>query len=129
MRVLRGWKERHTTAPALKLVNTLSERTFMNALRTALLVLAACSGCAGMGAGEWTTLIDGEKGLENWYVVGDANWRGTDGAIQADRKTDKASSFLLSKHVYRDFQVRVEFWASDDANSGIYMRCPDIDNI
>jgi hypothetical protein len=101
----------------------------MNAIRTALLVLATCSGCAGMGAGEWNTLIDGEKGLDNWYVVGGANWRAADGAIQADSNTDKASSFLLSKHVYRDFQLRVEFWASDNANSGIYMRCPDINNI
>ena len=101
----------------------------MNAIRTALLVLATCTACAGMRPGEWVTLIDGEKGLENWYVVGGANWRAADGAIQADSNTDKASSFLLSRHVYRDFQLRVEFWASDDANSGIYMRCADVNNL
>ena len=101
----------------------------MNSIRIALLVLATCAGCSGMRPGEWTTLIDGETGLDNWYVVGDANWRAADGAIQADRKTDKASSFLLSKYAYRDFQVLVEFWVSDDANSGIYMRCADVDNL
>ena len=102
----------------------------MTLLRTPLILLVAfLAGCSMMRPGEWTTLIDGEKGLENWYVVGNANWRGTDGAIQADSNPDKASSFLLSRLTYRDFQVRVEFWASDDANSGIYMRCADVNNL
>ena len=102
----------------------------MTLLRTPLILLVAfLAGCSMMRPGEWTTLIDGEKGLENWYVVGNANWRGTDGAIQADSNPDKASSFLLSRLTYRDFQVRVEFWASDDANSGIYMRCADAEKL
>ena len=102
----------------------------MNLLRTSLILLVALlAGCSMMRPGEWTTLIDGEKGMENWYVVGNANWRGADGAIQADSNPDKASSFLLSKLSYRDFQVKVEFWASDDANSGIYMRCADVNNL
>jgi hypothetical protein len=90
--------------------------------------LAAALGAAGceslpFGLSGWTTLIDGTKGLENWNRVGDANWHAEDGAIVADRKTDKAASFLVSKNVYKDFQTRVEFWSSHDANSGIYMRC------
>jgi len=101
----------------------------MNSIRTALIVLATCTACAGMRPGEWTTLIDGEKGLDNFYMTGDANWRGADGAVQADRKTGKANSYLITKHAYRDFQIRAEFWASDDANSGIFMRCADVDNI
>jgi Domain of Unknown Function (DUF1080) len=87
----------------------------------ALAVLFLSAGCATQRG--WVTLIDGEKGLENWTRVSDANWRAADGAIQADAKTDKANAFLLSKNSYTDFQIRVEFWASDDANSGIYMRC------
>jgi hypothetical protein len=102
----------------------------MNPMRTSLVCLVALlAGCSMMRPGEWTTLIDGEKGMENWYVVGNANWRAADGAIQADSNPDKASSFLLSKLSYRDFQVKVEFWASDDANSGIYMRCADVNNL
>ena len=95
-----------------------------------LLVIALTAfGCAGSPYGQadagWITLIDGATGLDNWIRVGDANWRAVDGAIQADKKTEQASSFLVSKNSYTDFQIRVEFWASDDANSGIYMRCAD----
>ena len=31
----------------------------------------------------------------------------------------------MSKNSYKDFQVYAEFWASDDANSGIFLRCQD----
>ncbi|MBC8117947.1 MAG: DUF1080 domain-containing protein [Burkholderiaceae bacterium] len=78
---------------------------------------------------KWTTLIDGTSGLDNWTRVGDANWRGVDGAIQADAKTDKAASFLVTRKPYTDFRIRAEFWVSDDANTGIYMRCADVKNI
>jgi hypothetical protein len=90
----------------------------------------AFGGCAQVesmlpGGGGWTTLLDGTKGLENWERVGDANWREVDGVIQADKRAAKDPGFLVSKNNYADFQLRVEFWASDDANSGIFMRCAD----
>ena len=43
------------------------------------------SGCAHMPSAGWTTLIDGEKGMENLNRIGDANWRAEDGAIVADK--------------------------------------------
>lgn len=90
-----------------------------------LLIAVASAGCESLPIGQsgWTTLLDGERGLENWNLVGDANWRPLDGAIQADRKAGKASSFIVTKNSYKDFRTRIEFWASHDANSGIYMRC------
>jgi len=30
---------------------------------------------------------------------------------------------------YKDFQLHVEFWASDDANSGIFIRCSNPESI
>ena len=69
--------------------------------------------------GGWTTLIDGEKGLENWNRVGDANWRPEDGAIVAYRGK---GGFLVSKSSYRDFQLRAEFWADATTNSGVFIR-------
>ncbi len=94
-----------------------------------LLLTAGCASLTPQSDTKWVTLIDGTTGLDNWIQVGDANWRAVDGAIQADRKTDKANSFLVTKIPYTDFRIRAEFWASDDANSGIYMRCADIKNI
>ena len=105
--------------------------------RWSIALLLACVinaiGCATYSTGQtdtkWVTLIDGTTGLENFIRVGDANWRGVDGAIQADQKTDKANSFLVTKTSYTDFRIRAEFWVSDDANSGIFMRCADIKNL
>ena len=94
-----------------------------------LLLTAGCASLTPQSDAKWVTLIDGTTGLDNWIRVGDANWRAVDGAIQADSKSDKAASFLVTKIPYTDFRIRAEFWASDDANSGIYMRCADIKNI
>jgi hypothetical protein len=91
----------------------------------AAVALALAAGCAQMkqmtGMG-WETLLDGDKGMENWNRVGDANWRPEAGAIVADQGK---GGFLMSKNSYGDFELRAEFWAADNANSGIYMRCAD----
>jgi len=102
-------------------------------LVVALLFGAGIVGCSEMpamptwmpGSG-WTTLIDGEKGLENFDRVGDANWRAEGGAIVADKGK---GGFLLSKQSYKDFELHAEFWADHSANSGIYMRCSQPKNL
>ena len=88
---------------------------------TAVVAMVACADMhiPGMGNG-WETLIDGEKGLENFDQVGDANWRAEGGAIVADKGK---SGFLVSKKSYKDFEIRAEFYAEADTNSGIYIRC------
>ncbi len=88
------------------------------------------SGCSHLpfGRSGWTTLFDGTS-LDNWTEVGGANWTLADGVVQADRSSTKGSSFLVSKQDYGDFELRVEFWVSHDANSGIYMRCADRNKI
>lgn len=87
------------------------------------IVLLGLAGCAtGPGAGGRVTLLDGTS-MKGWYTVGDGNWRVEGGAVVADKKTGKDNGFLVTDGIYQDFQLKVEFWASDDANSGIYMRC------
>ena len=84
---------------------------------------------AGYGADSgMTTLIDGVNGLDNFNQLGQANWSATDGAIQATAGSGGAS-FLVSKQSYSDFELRIEFWSGDDANSGIFMRCQDAASI
>jgi hypothetical protein len=82
-------------------------------------VQASHSG-AGQGGGDWTTLFDG-KSLNGWNKVGDANWTVADGVVQAD----KGNGYLLTSNSYRDFQITLEFWVTDDANSGVFIRCSD----
>ena len=88
------------------------------------------SGCATYSPQHgWATLIDGDKGMENWDITGGGNWRSADGAIQADKSTTKGSSILVSKKSFKDFELYAEFWASEDTNSGIYIRAMTPANI
>ena len=77
----------------------------------------------------WVTLVDA-TGMGEWIEVGKANWGMKDGALTADKITEgKEPSFLVSKTSYSDFQIRAEFWADDDANSGIFLRCDGFEKI
>ena len=78
--------------------------------------------CASVGGGDWVTLVDRQSGLDNWNRLGDANWRAEGGAIVADKGK---GGFLVSKNAYADFEIRAEFWAETDTNSGIFIRCAD----
>ena len=88
-------------------------------------VLAACAQLRLPGMG-WEKLIDGDKGMESFDRVGDANWRAEGGAVVADRGK---SGFLVSKNAYKDFQLRAEFWAEADTNSGVFIRCNNREKI
>jgi Domain of Unknown Function (DUF1080) len=98
--------------------------------RTAALTLAlVLTGAAGVntpshlsaqaGAG-WTTLFDG-KTLTGWNVLGDANWSVANGEIVATAGT----GFLVTPASYGDFQMTLEFWVDDIANSGVFIRMSD----
>lgn len=85
---------------------------------------SAIMGCANPPsdrAGDgWITLFDGSS-LDQWNHIGNANWTIADGAVQSD----KGTGFLVSKNKYANFEIRAEFWADADANSGIFIRCSD----
>ena len=54
------------------------------AVSAAVLALA---GCGSMRSGDnWTTLIDGGSGIDNFTMVGTANWRAEADAIVADKR-------------------------------------------
>jgi hypothetical protein len=91
---------------------------------TAAAFVGAPQANAQSGPG-WVSLFDGKTIGDNWTNVGESNWRVEDGAIVADKRTSKTPAYLLSKDKYKDFMLHVEFWASDDANSGIFLRCSD----
>ncbi len=98
---------------------------------TAALALAATvalTGCAGSGASGWVTLVDNGKGLENFDRFREANWQVKEDAIHAD-SGGKQPAYLVSRKSYSDFEIRVEFWASHDANSGIFVRCQNVKDI
>jgi hypothetical protein len=72
------------------------------------------------GQADWMVILDGTT-LKGWDVVGDANWSVVDGAVQATMGT----GFLVTPASYADFQITADFWVTDDANSGIFIRLSD----
>ncbi len=70
------------------------------------------------------SLFDG-KSLDGWEQLGSANWRVEDGAIVADNKVEKPQNYLVTKQSFKNFVLHVEFWASNDENSGVFIRCSD----
>ncbi len=87
------------------------------------LALSLISGQAmAQSNGGWVTLLDSSN-MGDWGRLGAANWRLENGAVVADKKEGKESGFLVTKQPYKDFEIRAEFWVSDDANSGIFIRC------
>ena len=93
------------------------------AIAAALLLAASSSMPSWMPGSGWTTLIDGDKGLENFDRIGDANWRAEGGAIVADKAAN--GGHLVTKKSYKDVQIRAEFWAERNTNSGIFIRAQD----
>lgn len=93
---------------------------------TAVLCAMIWTGPAALGqtGSGWTQLLDG-KSLDGWTSVGGANWRYEDGALVADKKDGKPAAHLVTKATYKDFMIHAEFWSSDDANSGVFIRCSD----
>jgi hypothetical protein len=102
-------------------------RAFVAAIGLAVMITGASQfapRAAGQAGEGWVTLLDA-KSIGDWNKVGESNWRLEDGAVVADKLAGQGAAFLVSKTSYKDFMLYVEFWASDDANSGIYMRCQD----
>ena len=95
-------------------------------LLVAALTVFGCAQMSSMTDTGWVTLIDGDKGLENFNRIGDANWRAEGGAVVADKGK---GGFLVSKNSYKDFQIRAEFWADHSTNSGIFIRAADPNKI
>jgi hypothetical protein len=71
----------------------------------------------------WIQLFDG-KTMDGWTPTNDnVNWRVEDGALVADKSKGKGGNHLITKNAYKDHMIYAEFWTSDDANSGIFVRC------
>jgi hypothetical protein len=95
------------------------------ALSALVMVYAANTAMSQTAGDGFTVLFDG-KNLDHWQGDGKAQFAIEDGAVVAKGKKDpKDTAFLISKDKYKDFQLRAEVWVSDDANSGIFIRCED----
>ena len=91
---------------------------------TTIAAVQYTSTASGQSGDGWTVLFDG-KNLDHWDSDNTATFKIEDGAVIAtDKKDPKATAaYLISKKSYKNFIVRAEFWVSEDANSGLFLRC------
>lgn len=94
----------------------------------AAFMLAGCATNHRIASNGWVTLLENGGGMDNFVRYGEANWRRDGDALVAD-KGGKTASYLVSRQSFTDFVIYAEFWASDDANSGIFIRLSDRQNI
>ena len=99
-----------------------------SAVVTSFLIAASCAvvltdDALGQGQGQANRAIpltDGKK-MDNFNKVGDADWRIAEGAIVANN----GRGFLVSKQSFDNFRLRAEFYADEETDSGIFIRCDD----
>lgn len=98
----------------------------IKAIKTFILIAfgAILSACSLFETANMTTLFNGTN-LQNWNPIGDAEWSFTDGYVEGS----DAAGFLVSDLEYDDFRLVVEFWTDEPANSGIFIRCQDSQNV
>ena len=106
----------------------ISTRAFVLAgglIAVAIAAIYSVPQAAGQTGPGWVTLVD-DKTMGEWNHVGEANWRMEGGALVADKMiSPKGTAHLVTKSSYKNFQIHAEFWADEDANSGIFIRCTD----
>ncbi len=92
-------------------------------------ILISCVSVNRPSGDGWITLFDRASNLNQWTQVASANWRIQYGQLQADFLNGKDPSYLVNKTKYKDFQMYVEFWADEQTNSGVFVRCKSAEKI
>jgi hypothetical protein len=108
----------------VRFANLPREEAMHNGAWIAVALLAACGPQATSElpvADSEQVLFDG-RSLDGWEPRGDAEWIVENGYLTTVPGT--GDGFLTTTAEYTDFRVRVEFWADELANGGIYLRVP-----
>jgi len=69
----------------------------------------------------WVLLFDGHN-LDGWTPRESARWEVVDGAIVY--RSGTGPGFLCTTKDYSNFDLKVDFWVDEVANSGVFLRCP-----
>jgi hypothetical protein len=92
-----------------------------------LIGLSAYSLASAQSGDGWVQLFDGKTVPAMDSVGPGANWRVENGELVVDKlSADKGTNHLLTKEKYKDFQIYMEFWSDEKANSGLHLRCQDL---
>ena len=91
------------------------------ALASATMAQQHNSVTASEAADGWVLLFDGTS-LTGWAPRLDGQWEVADGTISAVPNAGRG--FMATTAHYANFQLTVDFWIDETANSGVFLRCP-----
>ncbi|MEM9327913.1 MAG: DUF1080 domain-containing protein [Bacteroidota bacterium] len=77
-------------------------------------ILIACDSPAG-------PVVLFEEGDPDWTSAGDADWSFSGSELIAE--IDSGASFAITKTVFDNFELTVEFFPDSTINSGVFLRC------
>ncbi len=84
-----------------------------------LLFISICFlGCGEQGRSTETIFTENDSG---WMEFGEAEWTFENNEIVGS--VDNGSGFVMTKKMYKDFILEVEFQPDSTVNSGIFVRC------
>jgi hypothetical protein len=74
----------------------------------------------------WILLFDGQTDF-GWAPRGQSKWAVQEGALSYQPGT--GGGYLSTTSEFANYQLHAEFWIDDQANSGVFLRCPTAGDI
>ena len=101
----------------------IKNRVILSVGAVFLALLSGCSATGGMnGSDNWESV---SGSFDGWRQIGDANWRLEGNTFVADA----GNGHLVTEESFTDFEIRAEFWVDQPANSGVFLRASDPNEI
>lgn len=70
---------------------------------------------------------DSDQAIVHWNQVGEAQWHWTGGEVSV--MPGGPDGMLITSQRFQDFRLRIEFKPDAKVNSGVFIRCQDVDDI
>lgn len=96
-------------------------RTYSFVLFALLVSFCLLSCSSGSTQQQGQTLFD--PTTDDWTINGDANWEYIDDQWIA--RLDSGTGFVMTKDMFDNFELTLDFYPDSTVNSGIYIRCKD----
>ncbi len=61
------------------------------------------------------------ENVDDWHIEGDAYWKFVNNELVA--RINSGAGFIMTKDVFSDFEMSVDFYPDSTINSGIFIRC------
>lgn len=101
----------------------MKEFNIISSIGILLILVFSCTDNNSTEAKEQVALF--EESSSDWVEGGDANWNFSNGELIGT--ADSTVGFVMTKSVYNNFELTLDFKPDSTINSGIFIRCDSLD--